>query len=1527
MAEKDLDFKVILNDEQFDAQISKDIKLAEQFNIQLSALLDLKTKVGKTTMVGDSIKAERLQKATADAAAAQERLRTATINTATAQERNATAAANAANAQERLKMTQMRSEQLAKRIAEQTKKQNNAYLQQSRILNELKGVALGYLSIHGASQLLSSLVRVTGEFELQKTTLAAMIGDLNKAEGIITRIQGLAVESPFQFKELTTYAKQLSAFSVPAEELYNTTKMLADISAGLGVGMDRIVLAYGQVRSAAFLRGQEVRQFTEAFIPILDELAKQFSELEGRVVSTTEVFDKISKRLVPFEMVAKVFKDMTSEGGKFFNMQEVQAETLKGKISNLKDAYEVILNEIGKGQSENLKGAVDWARKLMTNYEDTGKVLVELIATYGIYKGVLISLEVATNTFALANHKLISSLVSVGKYIASNPFMVLAAGITAAGYALYKNHTQLEGYEKIQKSIAKTQADYTKDISKESAKLDALYAKLRLAKEGTEDYNEARKAIYSQYAGYISELRAEGIEVNDLAGIYENLKTKIEDAVSARTSSKARQKLTETYDQEIDSYYDQYIDIITKAQKQLNMQAKRNGGEYKEFTEFEKAGFWKYLTGAMNKGDLERTSGLERVVRILDNANLDAAANLKHLRNSIISTTNEYETSLKKIKVAYGEIETEGGGIIPPLATQDNSEEAVKALEKEINALQTLKKEYEDWKALGVSDESIKLSLMGYFPNIKAEYGEDFITQLNYATRILEKIKELEKIAPDEAFNLMTSFGLDKASLDKQAVKEQQKAFEDSAKAAGRYFEVLRKWTTEDFNINGEGIAFDVSKIASELNEKIKEIELRSTKAKEIFDQIDVDSEQEVAKVKGIFVKEFGADAWEEFWQSYQSEGFKAIENLADKQKEYEKKVAQEKVNDLAQKYVKEAYFTEDIDLTNLEDKTFFQLRNIKKKLQDLAQKEPLKVPLEIENRLKDVGVNLSDLTNVDLDTIFEAFEDSGEPINESTQELLRLTQQIQKAELSVTDFGKVIKKVFQEGLSKMTEEERKALADSLSSAAGTALGVMDALAASMQEIAEISGDVELGEMAEQVSSMTSILSSAAQGAATGGWIGAIVGGATELINQITTVFTTMKMEEAEMMANTRDFVYELSKLQYELGDGFGGIFGEEKVAKALDAQNKMKKALADYNSLLEEMNTHAMPELYEKQEEFLSLGWTILLPGLAGVGGHFAGLRKTISNELKGAQEAYEKGYSKLEAMQVKTKDNSGFANFMGIKDEFTSLKDLAPQLWGEGGVFDVEAARAFLETNTQLNEQQRQQIQNIIDLKDATDEATEALDSYIKDLYGQWTSNLADAISEAVLTGADAWEVFGDTASETIKNIGKDLLQFAFFDQVMEQFKEPLRNAIGDPDAMLEQTTLLMEALAATVPQAQEWLSMFYDQAKKAGIDLESTGAESLASGIKGVTEDTANLLASYLNAIRADVSYAKGQREQSNAYLQQILTQVSAMNAPSLVEYQQQIAANTFNTAIATQAILSRLDSVITSEGGFDAIRTYS
>ena len=497
-----LNFKVIIDDKDFNAKIKQMEEAAKKFNASMSRLLDV-NKAAEQWSQKDVENNRRAWQAKVDEARAQEKINQA----------------------------KMKTDGLQRKINAQIDRATRGYQSQSRVLGELKGLALGYLSIHGASRLLSSLVRVTGEFEMQKTTLAAMIGDLNKAEQIITRIQGLAVESPFQFKELTTYAKQLSAFSVPAEELYETTKMLADVSAGLGVGMDRIILAYGQVRSAAFLRGQEVRQFTEAGIPILNELAKQFSELEGRAVSTGEVFDKISARLVPFEMVAKVFKDMTAEGGKFYKMQEIQAETLRGKISNLKDAYEVMLNEIGSGQTEKMKDVVDWARKLMTNYEETGRTLASLVVSYGVYKTTLVAIELMTRSFSVANHKLLSSLKSIGTWMLSNPYALLAAGITAAGLATYRLATHMSDVERIQKSVADSHEGYTKALASEYSMLESLYAKLELYTEGTLEHDKAKAQIMQKYAPYIEQLRQEGKEVSDLADIYVDLADKIREKI------------------------------------------------------------------------------------------------------------------------------------------------------------------------------------------------------------------------------------------------------------------------------------------------------------------------------------------------------------------------------------------------------------------------------------------------------------------------------------------------------------------------------------------------------------------------------------------------------------------------------------------------------------------------------------------------------------------------------------------------------------------------------------------------------------------------------------------------------------------------------------------------------------------------------------------------------------------------------------------------------------------------------------
>lgn len=262
---------------------------------------------------------------------------------------------------------------------------NTALGSQIALLQQAKTYALQYINVFAAANFVKDLARVTGEFEKQLITLKAILQSSSQAQTLFNQIKQLSVVSPFTFMDLTSFAKQLSAYQIPANELYDTTKRLSDLSAGLGVDMSRIVLAYGQVRSAAFLRGQELRQFTEAGIPMVNALADKFSDLEGRVVSTGEVFEKISKREVPFEMVKEVIEDLTNSGGKFYNMQEKQSESLAGKIANLADAYDIMRYNIGSSNGL-LKSSVEMLTTLMNRWKDVRNAIVAVGAAWGAMK-------------------------------------------------------------------------------------------------------------------------------------------------------------------------------------------------------------------------------------------------------------------------------------------------------------------------------------------------------------------------------------------------------------------------------------------------------------------------------------------------------------------------------------------------------------------------------------------------------------------------------------------------------------------------------------------------------------------------------------------------------------------------------------------------------------------------------------------------------------------------------------------------------------------------------------------------------------------------------------------------------------------------------------------------------------------------------------------------------------------------------------------------------------------------------------
>lgn len=264
----------------------------------------------------------------------------------------------------------------------------------SRALTEQTSYMAGYMSrwaqrmafafsVGSIKNFVEQIASVRGQFELSERSLEAILQNKPKADEIFNKTVELAVKSPFRIKDLVDYTRQLSAYRIESDKLYDTTKRLADVSAGLGVDMGRLILAYGQVKAAAYLRGSEVRQFTEAGINMYGELQQYFKEVKGEAYTTAQIVDMISKRKVTFEDVEAIFQRMTDKGGTFYNMQEIQAETLQGKISNLKDAFDVMLNDIGKANDGIFKGLISGATVLLEHWDKiaaVGKDLVGVLA-------------------------------------------------------------------------------------------------------------------------------------------------------------------------------------------------------------------------------------------------------------------------------------------------------------------------------------------------------------------------------------------------------------------------------------------------------------------------------------------------------------------------------------------------------------------------------------------------------------------------------------------------------------------------------------------------------------------------------------------------------------------------------------------------------------------------------------------------------------------------------------------------------------------------------------------------------------------------------------------------------------------------------------------------------------------------------------------------------------------------------------------------------------------------------------------
>ena len=329
-------------------------------------------------------------------------------------------AARAAKAELDLANARERSANAARRHMTATLNMNGAMNSQLSIVGQLRNEFLGLYSIYAAQNFLRAVVDIGGELENQKIAMASILQDEGKATTIFNQIKKLAVASPFGVMDLNQYAKQLSAYSIPYNELYDTMKRLADISAGVGVDMGRIILAYGQIKAAKFLKGTELRQLTEANIPMVDKLAERFSKLEGRIVSAGEVLDIISKKKVTFEDVKDVLWELTDDGGMFNNMQEVLSESVKSKWKNLADAIDIMLGDIAESMGSTLKWTAESLTTLAQNWKEIVPFITAATAAFGTYR---VAVYAGSRAMGVANATLIKGTLAAKQKTAADLVM------------------------------------------------------------------------------------------------------------------------------------------------------------------------------------------------------------------------------------------------------------------------------------------------------------------------------------------------------------------------------------------------------------------------------------------------------------------------------------------------------------------------------------------------------------------------------------------------------------------------------------------------------------------------------------------------------------------------------------------------------------------------------------------------------------------------------------------------------------------------------------------------------------------------------------------------------------------------------------------------------------------------------------------------------------------------------------------------------------------------------------------------
>ena len=1445
---------------------------------------------------------------------------------------------NSQKALEQLRIARMQAAKASDTHNAAMKRTNTTMSSQSRIAGELKNQIANVYSIYTLERFVRGLYTIGGEFQKQRIALTSILGDSMKAETIFNRIKDLAVVSPFQFKELASYTKQLSAYSIPYEELYDTTKRLADISAGVGVDMGRIILAYGQVRSAAFLRGQELRQFTEAGIPLVDELAKRFTKLTGVVTSAGDVFDKISRKEVSFGMVKDVLWDLTNEGGKFYNMQEALAESLAGKWSNLQDAWDVMMADIAESNSGVLSDSLELLTDLMNHWEAVAAILGSLVGAYGFYKTAVIAVNAAhkaetamrTITFITNLTRARQGLTAVTRAQAvaqwalnaamkANPWMIAitAVGALAGLYFTLREKT---------KSAAETIREFNVQVQEQNEKISEAKNKANSYISTMFDTSkavDARRMAYEKLQGiYPSIFKSMSYEQALLKGQIELLNMSNR---AARTTARetARINLEKAYQGLIDAergvkdaeLYSVASDghimdtkMLREAKNQLDIARSIVKEAKEDFTtilsvtddidkNIKSAWFTtaKEIAGDMNslipKDDEAYEEYAKRVKEERENADKTLKGFKKgnpYSEETVRNAQKVFDVS-KKIMDTLGVLGKSSGGEKDPIAEQWKARTDL--IDKAVSS-------YEKWRKIeGEEVASQRVKGISEFAPIFDKNGVNL--DLKDPSRAYKYIQGQLDRSKEKQEDLYISLGvkIDKAGIDsaKKEVDDALKEIEKYVSQTGEKWDLYKKL----FNASGnKSLSMNIA-FGGEVSFKSVVDDLRNQLSKALENTGSKFSVTDVLAMKEDDVKkQFGEGVILKLYQSINEESKKmrseSLENLLGMIEDY-KDYAQ-KIKDIERNLQKDLADIESQRGQLGEEATDRLIAQRKKK----ASEDAASTKFEQFKSSEDWAKTFDDLDRLSSATLSRLIKNLEEFKNTTGQSL------------KVNEFKElvnVLKKLRDESESR---NPFKTLSDGIKEYAEAT----EKLKRAQKELGFIQdgGEVTTG-VSETSHTETKKTDSG-------------LSYQTKVVDKLTPKLKTLADAEKEV-TDAQDKQNEASdKVQV----GFGDI---------VDMANLLIGTLGDLGSAFDALGNDSMGDTLSTVQEVAGGLLNTAQSGATLFAGISSGNPMAIMQGATGVVSGITGIIGSIAKAHDKKLDKAIQRSQLEVKKLSNDYKNLQSVIERQlGAVTQSQSKEMIANLQKQQEEVQKQMkaeqdkkdsdASKIEDYKQQYIELGEQIKYFYEDLASEqfgidlkgWSDQISEALVNAFANGEDAAKAFDDTVADIMRNVIKEMISLNVIKPAMNKLRDYLfgdkgiftDSSAGGTNLTEQEATGLMQQLGSlrgTISDSKKIWDYLNAAAKKMGISLEETSASNtLSKGIQeNITEETANILASYINGIRADVSVKRALLEK---WGNEILPKYNVIAEQQLTQLRA-IANNTLRSAQNTEANVALVQEV--------------